>query len=73
MSMTVDGFWFPRGVRESVLASGTEFDVACFAKGRPCDPDSAGAVTVRWPRFQPAEWKRLFAALRENRRRAPRG
>lgn len=73
MSTAVDGFWLPQGIRESVLSPEVPYDTACFANGRPCAPYSAGAVTARWPRLRPAEWKRLFAGLRENRRRAPRG
>jgi len=69
----IDGFWLPRQVRDQVLAATTQYATLSFAKGRPCQPDDAGAVTVRWPVLEPADWQRLLACLRSARERAPSG
>ena len=69
----IEGFWLPRQVRDQVLSAGTRYAALSFARGRPCQPGDAGAVTVCWPVFEPAEWQRVLACLRSARARAPSG
>ena len=69
----IDGFWLPSSVRQQVLTPGTGYANLSFARGRPCEPGDAGAITVRWPLLQMDQWERLLAALEANRRKAPRG
>jgi Acyl-CoA reductase (LuxC) len=70
---SLEGFWLPTYVRRKLITGETEFVSCSFANGRPCEPDVDGAVTVRWPRLEEAQWKELLASLEENRRLAPRG
>jgi len=68
----LDGFWLPNSVGQQLLSPGTEYTTLSFAQGRACEPGDGGAVTVRSPVLQPAQWEQLLAALRANRQRAPR-
>jgi hypothetical protein len=69
----IDGFWLPRQVRDQVLSAATQYAALSFARGRPCQPDDSGAVTVHWPVLKQAEWEHVLACLRSGRERAPSG
>lgn len=55
------------------MIPGVEYMTLAYASGKPCQPDTAGAVSVHWPLLRPPRWEMLLAMLRENRERAPTG
>jgi hypothetical protein len=69
----VDGFWLPQSVREQVIFADTEYVYQSFAQGRSCSPEDEGAVTARWPKLGPQEWRAVLDALVEQRQRVPSG
>lgn len=69
----IDAFWLPKRVRESVISEETRYATLSFSGGRECGADDDGAITVRWPRLVPGQWRALMRGLGEGRRLAPRG
>lgn len=69
----LDGFWFPRAVRERLRVAESGWQTASFVRGRECAADESGAVVARWPRLEHSQWAELLAALRRARSGAPRG
>jgi len=83
MHSQYDGFWFPAAVREELLTPGRPFEVQHFQSGAPLaggtplpegaplpggEPLPKGeAVSVRWPRLDPEDWRRALEILRRNR------
>lgn len=73
MGKLIDGFWFPKGIHEQLLSRETEYATLSFVRGRPCEPEVEGAITVRWPRLAQEQWKDLLRLLRDNRAKMPKG
>ncbi|MFH1834163.1 MAG: acyl-CoA reductase, partial [bacterium] len=73
----MDGFWAPRAVRAALVSERTEWEALSFAGGRQCglecDTDTPGAVSARWPRLTPGDWRVLLDELAAGRDRAPQG
>jgi hypothetical protein len=64
-----DGFWFPSSVRNAIITPQRQYDYLHFKEGRIVSGADAETITVRWPRLDRSDWKRVIAQLRENRRR----
>lgn len=73
MDTELNGFWLPKGIRDTILTPETEYVRLSFARGRQCLESEAGAVTARWPKLEPHQWLQLLEQLRANRQAAPHG
>jgi hypothetical protein len=73
LSPTLDGFWIPKGIRDTLITPETDFSYLYFDQGRPCEQDTPGAIAVRWPLLKEKPWGQLLDLLKGNRKRVPHG
>lgn len=66
MNGVYEGFWLPRALRQQVLRDAA-WETVWVKGGALLGEAAPDAVTVRWPRLEPAQWKALLDGLQQAR------